>query len=209
MTTELFAGELPVHYGFAHVLTEARGVGADLTDARRGQVNGLLGAAVPHQLLLTTGLHTGSVAFAVTWSEAEPAIADEWEDVVEASLDVAATSAHLTSFQDAFPLALPATGPHRARFHATGFDAGSEADTAGPGPDRYLLQLWPAALEPDRIVRETSSGAAYWHRTARELPAVAPAVERPERPTFEYVEVEPGRYALVETSRPSRDGRST
>lgn len=206
MTTELFAGELPVHYAFAHVLTDGHEQWSDLRDTRRGQTNGLLGAGVAHQLHFVTGLHTGSVAFTAAWSEAGPPIGDEWDEVVEASLDVASTEALLTSFEDAFPLAMPATGWHRVRDNAAGFDAGKRADTARPGPDRYLLQLWPATPEPDRIVRQTSAEAAHWHGFARELPAVDPAVpadpadpERGRRPTYEYVQVEPGRYVLAET----------
>lgn len=32
--------------------------------------------------------------------------------------------------------------------------------------DRYLLQLWPAPMAPDAILRQTSEHAAYWHRVA-------------------------------------------
>ncbi|MFW6691914.1 hypothetical protein [Streptomyces sp. MAR4 CNX-425] len=44
------------------------------------------------------------------------------------------------------------------------------ADVAPPA-DHYLLQFWPAPPAPERIVRETSRRAAYWHRVARKLPA--------------------------------------
>ena len=36
--------------------------------------------------------------------------------------------------------------------------------------DRYLLQFWPAPPAPDRVVRQTSFRAAYWHREHRHVP---------------------------------------
>jgi hypothetical protein len=30
--------------------------------------------------------------------------------------------------------------------------------------DFYLLQFWPAPIAADRILRQTSQAAAYWHR---------------------------------------------
>lgn len=165
--TELFSGEVSVHYGFAHLLTNGPEEEPAMPDvARRGQRNGLAGAAVAHQVHLITGLHTGSVAFTVAWSAAEPPLDEQWQEVVEVSLDVAKTSAALTSFDDWHPLTLPAAGPHRVRYSAARFEAGRQIDTARPGPDRYLLQLWPAPPAPDRIIRQTSAHAAYWHDVA-------------------------------------------
>ena len=48
---------------------------------------------------------------------------------------------------------------------------GSELDTnVGDEPvDRYRLDLWPAPAEPDRIVKQTSEVAAYWHEWASTL----------------------------------------
>jgi hypothetical protein len=49
-------------------------------------------------------------------------------------------------------------------------DAAQEADSLSEGTpplDSYALVLWPAASTPDRIVRQTSSVAAYWHSTRR------------------------------------------
>jgi len=40
--------------------------------------------------------------------------------------------------------------------------------------DRYLLQFWPAAPSPDRVVRRTGESAAYWHGYAAELPPPPP-----------------------------------
>ncbi|GAA4326259.1 hypothetical protein GCM10023086_53720 [Streptomyces venetus] len=40
----------------------------------------------------------------------------------------------------------------------------------GDPVDHYLLQFWPAPAGPDRVVRQTSRTAEYWHRHARSLP---------------------------------------
>ena len=52
----------------------------------------------------------------------------------------------------------------------SGGEPGHELDTTdedGLAPDRYLLQLWPAAEAPDAVVRQTGEYAAYWHGVAR------------------------------------------
>jgi hypothetical protein len=52
-------------------------------------------------------------------------------------------------------------------------DEARELDTRmedDPEADHYLLQFWPAPPEPDRVVKQTSETAAYWHEFAREQP---------------------------------------
>lgn len=142
----------------------------DLDDARAGQSNGLLGAAVPGALSLMFGLHTGPEPLRIEWSETEPPVEDAWEEVVDASVDLPDQEMLLSAFEEFVDVVVPASGPHRARFNARGMDAAREMDSRDddePAPDRYLLQLWPAAAAPDRIVRQTSANAAYWHRAAR------------------------------------------
>ena len=95
--TEVFAGGVEVHYGFIDLYSDPDGSGDeadDLVGARRGQANGLVGAQVPHQLGMVTGLHTGEVPLVVTWSEAEPELDDSWEDVVEVSVDLTTRRPH-------------------------------------------------------------------------------------------------------------------
>jgi hypothetical protein len=83
------------------------------------------------------------------------------------------TELFLSSFQHGFEVHLPAAGSLRARYCAAGMDAGKATDTLfdeQPTVDRYLLALWPAAPEPERIVRQTSELAGYWHRHAQATP---------------------------------------
>ena len=168
--TVMYEGLLDVHYGFFDVCV---GVDPDddLIDARRGQANGLCGAKSEHRLAMVTGLHTGDVPLRIEWHMEEPRLDPEWEDVVEASLDVSSPDGMLSSFlEDGAALTFPQTGWHRARYCAAGMDAGKDLDTpdeGGSAPDRYLLQLWPAPATPDEIVKESSAIAGYWHRVAR------------------------------------------
>jgi hypothetical protein len=168
--TVLYDDELPVRYGFFYLCAGSEPE-EDLLRAREGQRNGLCGAQNPHQLALTTGLHTGEVPLRIEWYPTSPPIDAFWADVVEVSVEFTTASAILSSFQDSFDIELPRTGWHRARFCASGMDEGNQLDTPDEGespPDRYLLQLWPAPQTPDEVIAEGSSIAAYWHGLARE-----------------------------------------
>jgi hypothetical protein len=53
-------------------------------------------------------------------------------------------------------------------------EEGRELDTRmeeDPEADRYLLQFWPAPMGADRVVKQTSEIAAYWHEFATEQPS--------------------------------------
>lgn len=168
--TVLFDDLLEVHYGFFDLLAGDVLPDEALITSRKGQVNGLVGAAVPGRLQGVTGLHTGGVPFRVEWSDAAPPLAAAWQDVVEASVELSA-QVHLVAFEDAHSFDLPQGGWHRARFCAIGIDEGHQFDTAlddEDAPDRYLLQLWPAPPAPDAVVRQHAAQAAYWHGVARD-----------------------------------------
>jgi hypothetical protein len=161
-----------VHYGFLGVEPEDP---ADdlLTRSRAGQRNGLCGAAVPGRLSMVTGLHTGAVAVRVESHAGAPPIGPEWQDVVEVSVELADEQYLLTAFDGGDDLDLPAAGAYRARWCASGMDDGRDMDTAvddGSAPDRYLLQLWPAPMQADVVVRLGSAQAAYWHGIAATTP---------------------------------------
>jgi hypothetical protein len=176
----LFDGEIHVHYGFIFLSTVDDQ--PELMTARRGQRNGLCGAAVAGVLSLVTGTHTGSVRLGVQWLAAEPPLDARWEDVVEVSFTPLQTEATLSAFEEWHPLRLGTVGNLRARFCANGMDEARRQDAVpgGPAPttERYLLQLWPAEPGPDAVLRETSRFAGYWHAEARALAPPPTAVER-------------------------------
>ena len=166
----LFNGTVDVQYAYinVHDVEEHVGERADEGEERReefrGQVNGLCGAARPGVLRLVTGLHTGEVGFTVELHSSEPAVGDEWEDVVEVSFRSDAGLLGLHGFESQEPFDL-APGQYRVRYCARGMDAGQAEDTLdGDDPvDFYLLQFWPGQPAGDRIVREHSKAAAFWH----------------------------------------------
>lgn len=158
--TLVLDGTIDVHYGFAR-LQERAADSAELDMA--GQANGLCGAKTSGQLVFLTGLHTGDIHFAVEWLEREPALDEWWEDVIEASIDIPRGEIVLATFEDCRDVPLPAHGSHRARLHASGLDEARALSWADLGPDRYLLQLWPAPAAPDTVIRQTSQAAAGMH----------------------------------------------
>ena len=176
----IFDEPVSVHYGFIHVFSTVDGADdtpsltsefdGDPVSSMTGQVCGLAGARIPHQLSLVTGLHTGDVPLTVSWDEHEPPLDEEWTDAVEASIELRGTTLALETFEDNYGATVPQGGWHRARYCGAAMDEGSRLDTPDEGeqaPDRYLLQLWPAPQAAEAVVREGSEIAAYWHRVAR------------------------------------------
>jgi hypothetical protein len=180
----LLDDEIHVHYRFLDLLPH----GADATpggSAYAGQHNGLCGARRAGALSMQTGTHTGAVPVRVEAHREAPPVPDDWQDVVEVPFTPAGSRYALSGFDQSLPLELP-PGIGRARWCADRMDDGYDgARTAGaPVTDRYLLQLWPAAPEPDAVVRTGSRRAERLHRSAQEAQPfdIPPAVERVEPP---------------------------
>ncbi|MFE4263719.1 hypothetical protein [Streptomyces sp. NPDC056883] len=157
-----------------------------LSEAFAGQSVGLCGAAVPGVLWLITGLHTGNIAFDVEVHDEEPALDPVWEDVVEVSFHPVSESTGLAEWagEAAWDLNLTRTD-YRVRYCAQGMDEARNLDTRASGEpqaDSYLLQFWPAPPRADRVIRQTSQHAAYWHDYARELPPPPPHRSSEPRP---------------------------
>ncbi|MFI8093581.1 hypothetical protein ACIF9R_35615 [Streptomyces sp. NPDC086080] len=167
-------GKVYVHYGQIYVESDPDSSTPDLSEVFAGQSGGLCGAAVPGSLWLHTGLYTGNVGFAVEVHDEAPPLDPVWEDVVEVSFHPLSERTSLVQWagEAAWDLDLARTD-YRVRYCARGMDDGYERDTRiakEPQADSYLLQFWPAPPRPDRVIRQTSQNAAYWHRHARDLP---------------------------------------
>ena len=167
----LFNGKIQVAYSQTYVTTSAGFPERlfDPDDPFKGQTNGLVGAAIPGFLLLTTGLHTGPVRMRAELLNKEPLLDPTWEDVVEVSFQTAGNRIALTEWGggDVFPLDVPA-GSYRVRYSARRMDLAnmvvdSQSRDARP-IDSYLLSFWPAAPAADRIVKVGSLTAAQWHK---------------------------------------------
>lgn len=85
------------------------------------------------------------------WETEPPGDLDDWDHVVEASLEVASGRVSLEGVEgpgDVEAVAV-APGEYRMRSSAAGLDGANEMD----GGDRYRLQLWPAPFaDPDVLV---------------------------------------------------------
>lgn len=178
-------GEVYVHYGQIYVESDPDSSTPDLSEVFAGQSGGLCGAAVPGSLWLHTGLHTGNVGFAVEVHDEAPPLDPVWEDVVEVSFHPLSERTSLVQWagEAAWDLDLARTD-YRVRYCARGMDDGYERDTRiakEPQADSYLLQFWPAPPRPDRVIRQTSQNAAYWHRHARPSTAAHTQAVRRDR----------------------------
>ncbi|MFF5858627.1 hypothetical protein ACFY8B_23870 [Streptomyces sp. NPDC012751] len=177
-------GEVHVHYGQIYVQSDPDSAIPDLSEAFAGQSGGLCGAVVPGVLWLITGLHTGDVGFDVEVHDEAPLLDPVWEDAVEVSFCPISEHTRLVQWagEAAWELGLALTD-YRVRYCARGMDTGRDLDTRASGEpqaDSYLLQFWPAPPRPDRVIRQTSRNAAYWHRYARELPPPPTPEQRAE-----------------------------
>ncbi|MBT2396353.1 hypothetical protein [Streptomyces sp. ISL-100] len=118
-------------------------------------------------------MHTGSVPFTVDLHETEPPLdADAWEDIVEVSFRPVSDKTYLVEWDYLwYPLPLSESS-YRVRYHCRGMDETHNAvrDAGELVLDEYLLRFWPSPPAPDRVVKETSQTAAYWHEFARKQP---------------------------------------
>ncbi|MET9272596.1 hypothetical protein [Kribbella sp. NPDC003557] len=171
MDTEvLFDGKMNLSFGQIYLMSGDTDW-PDFDDSRRGQANGLCGAAEPGRLLLATGLHTGYVGLRIEHSEQEPALDDSWEDIVEVSFLPAAPGIEVYGLDGSTSaeFRLPVRS-YRARYSASGMDEGRRVDVVGddePVVDRYLLQFWPADAATDAVRKQTSTVAKQWHQEWR------------------------------------------
>jgi hypothetical protein len=169
----LFSGPLWVHYGQANIMP-LTSLPEDWSDAFKGQVNGIFGAAQQPILSISTGLHTGTVDLVVDEAVTEPPIEDCWEDIVEVSFLVD-EPVHLVEWaaEASYPIDLK-RGIYRVRYHATGMDAGHDMDTSpesGEIVDSYKLVFWPSqSMDPDKVLQQGSDCARWRHEWAASIP---------------------------------------
>ena len=118
-------------------------------------------------LFFFTGLHTGSVRLTVDVTEHEPQSDETWQECVEVSFLPSGRDVRLVDWDRVIVCDLPlAAQTYRVRYAAWGMDAGNAADTILEGEvtvDSYRLWFWPSPPAPDRVIRETSETAKYWH----------------------------------------------
>ena len=163
----LFDGGIDVSYRFVHLDSGVGGWDQEI-DTRAGQRNGLAGAAQPGFVDLVVGTHSGTVSLRIELHRKEPRLDERWDEVVEVSCDLRGPRLEVSAFQDALDeLRVRQNGPHRVRYSALRFDDEDTRHDHEVALDRYLVQLWPAPMGPDAVLKQTSDAAAYWHDEAR------------------------------------------
>lgn len=158
----LFSGGVQIDYQQFYIAPP--GVFLDMTDAFRGQVNGICGAAQPGCLWLTTGLHVGMVHLNVTLHDSEPSLDDVWEEVVECSFESLSSRLLLQEWgsEDGKDLRVP-RGAYRVRYCAQAMLGDWQMEEGNPMTQRYSLQFWQAPAGPDAIIKATGECARQWH----------------------------------------------
>jgi hypothetical protein len=132
-----------------------------------GQVNGLVGAADANGVYLNLARRSGGskVRIELVEQPPEPRL-ETWEDVVEVSVTIPqGADPRWASWAgaDGGALLIP-VGTYRLRVSARGRDAGRNGEFAEGVVESYLLEFWPAPIQPDAVVHVGSDDAAYWHQ---------------------------------------------
>lgn len=175
--TVLFDGQVEVAYSQMYIQGGTE-FASDFELSFGGQRNGLCGAANPGMLFLITGLQYGSVPLQVELLTEEPAVDDNWEEVVEASFAPTSTVALSEWGGGGQVLRDVQPGSYRIRYCLSGMDAAHNPPEHGPAGDRYRLQMWPAPPAPDLVVKQTSVEAVYAHRAIERIPTPPTPEER-------------------------------
>jgi len=134
----------------------------------KGQVNGLVGAADAGGVYINLARRSGGSRLRLMLLDTEPPLPPpHYEDVVEVSTVVpvgADVGWQSWAGETGGRIDGVAPGVYRLRVSAQGRDAGSEDEFAESVVDEYLLELWPAAMERDEVLRVGSQDAQYWHK---------------------------------------------
>jgi len=168
MATVLMDELVQTDYGqFDLVWTEAGGFDGDPDRFFDGQSNGLVGAADPNGVYVVLARRSGGSPVRVVLHDVEPDLpGPDYDDIVEVSTTVPEDGEpQWSSWAGETGGDLPglAPGSYRLRVSARGRDAGADGEFADEPVDEYLIELWPAGVAPDTILRVTSQNAAYWH----------------------------------------------
>ncbi|MET8980970.1 hypothetical protein ABZX85_35745 [Streptomyces sp. NPDC004539] len=148
-------GDVPVQYHQFDIKDEDGPTGPELNYRQNGIIGVLDGVIV-----VTTGIHTGSVDVDIALHETEPAPDDgAWEEIVEISARSVSGDLQVRGMMDDLDEELPVLafqgpGDYRLRLHARGRDTAIDL-----APDEitewYLVQVWPEPTRPMSVLRQT------------------------------------------------------
>lgn len=168
MERALFDQVVETDYGqFDLVWTEESGSDGDFDRFFAGQANGLAGAADPRCVCVNLARRSGGSPIRIVLMDSPPGDDASWEDVVEVSFIL--PEGHALGWSTwaglhGGALAGIPPGSYRLRVSANGRDQGRDGEPSEDLVDAYLLQLWPAPVRSDAILRAGSEDGRYWHR---------------------------------------------
>jgi len=142
------------------------GFDGDFDRVFAGQVNGLVGAAHPGGVYLNLA-HRGGAPMRIVLCDSPPDDEPSYQDVVEVSVEIPpAADVRWMSWagENEGVLSDLAAGAYRLRVSARDRDSGWDPNSVEAAVNAYLLQFWPAPVEPDAIIRVGGKEAEYWHR---------------------------------------------
>jgi hypothetical protein len=125
-------------------------------------------------VVLIVARQYGAIAVEVQVLDAEPPVYQWWDAAVEFSVHTGVSRSSrsdgvpvwIYGFAGAGAFSVPVPADVDARVRYVVLDGQVAKDQTvqgdGPGPDRYLLQMWPAVPSPARIVAATSPWSQYW-----------------------------------------------
>ena len=135
------------------------------------QENGLCGAALRERIFFVVGIQNGKIAVDVQLHDSSPEVNDSFEEIVEVSIIRAEHKLHLCEWGwvNTHELDIPA-GTYRLRYSIDGFENDYDPDIEdeeyweSPLPrQKHLIQIWPSGASEDRILKQTTEQAKYWH----------------------------------------------
>lgn len=169
-STTLFSGNINIEYGQFYIgpADEDDEDFFEPDEAFEGQENGICGAAQSGKLFFVTGIQNGTIAVQIDLHETEPAIEHSYEEVVEVSFTRGQASVSLLEWGESEGPDLGLQlGYYRVRYCIDGMekDYDEDGDWEAPVPgQRHLIQIWSGAQDKDKVEKQTSDMASYWHK---------------------------------------------
>ncbi len=142
------------------------------------QGNGLCGCSATGRLFFTAKPKASFIKLEIELCKEEPLIDNFFEEIVEVPFEKSEQDIFLCEWahEETYLLEIPA-GQYRVRYNIKGFDLDydyenmEEIGNEEPPPlagQVYLIQFWPSSIhKADKIIKQTSKSAAYWHHARK------------------------------------------
>jgi hypothetical protein len=166
---EFYNGVFPVCYGQFYFLSEDLDWDGALEECFSRQNNGLCGVSIKGVVFFITGLHTGDITLTVNQHDSAPEIDNEADEIVEASFIVPPSGLNLEAWGEEVKIKLGISqGSYKLRYSVKNFGLAEDTGQYEEGNiEFYHIDIWPAPISQDKILKNTSEGAKYWHEEVK------------------------------------------